>query len=1173
MRPADSTPSPSEMLIARLLVELESTPKAEWPAAVERYKRDYPAHAAAFDEALAIDASVRPPADAAGPQPRLKDGQRLGPFRVKRFVAKGGMGEVYEAVQDVLNRRVALKVLRHGFVSPTARERFEREQQVLAKLHQTNIVPVHFSGAEGDLQYCAMQFVDGASLHKVVNEVYRRETTLTGKHATPPIRDVVDSLLHPAEELPAASTATQTHVSAAAATPTPSAAPAAPLPLSPQYFNSVAAVMIQVAEAVQHGHEHGVCHRDIKPSNLMIDPAETCWVIDYGLAGAVNGAAADAPNGDPKLTHGPLGTPQYMAPERFAGQSEPRSDVWSLGATLYELLALRPAFPGETWTECERLVTKAEPVELHCLVKSVPPDLTAICRKALAKDAADRYPSARAFAADLRRWTRWEPTSANPGWRTLRPLRLWARRNIGWAVAASLVFLLLLGAVGVSLAVQQRTRDELDRVQKQRQREQTVLEARDITLSEHYGGWSLDALARLEIARGIQPGTDLRDNAVLTFTGLDAQRTVQREFGDGVSSVAFSKDGTRVVLGGTSRWPATGPSHTPTRLWDGTALGGFTESRIAGRGPVAFRADGAAVQLLLPGPGEATLTLWDVDRARKLADVPCPVRKANAPAAVLSADAAFAAVSTAEGTALWRLPLQDGAKPTKLHEWPDAANALAFSPNGRFFAAGTLVGKVTVYEVASGKVVRSFAEGRVEILGLAFGRNFWRREADAQAEGLGNWLLAVGGESSALSVWDLGQSVRVNTFRGSQHAVHAVAFSPDGTTLLSGGRYCPYLWDVASGRRIFALGDRNYGSRDWMTAVAFSPDGRKVVIASEKMFGMDAGVDLWELDESRGIRTFRGLANQSESIWFSPTGRWVAALAQDWHLGVWDARTGRLAFAFEVPTGFTVDNAGLAFDPDEREIAICSGKRLTQWDLESGARIRSLELPAEGLLDRMVELPNGKWLLFRVELGPDGLRGSRTGIVRELDRRGEMKELYRIGEVPPGNDSAQLSWDGKVLLVTGNNRKDEPYARLYDAPSGRRIPIDFPRPLPPSALIVINPLGTRAFMTHSPTEVDPRTEIYDTATGKHIGSHPGHSLTTNGTGDLYFAQGEARNGLGVFRWGETEPLVRLDVGVPLITPESTFSRDGRSLAWGRNDGTLCIADLNEVLKRVAPYAK
>ena len=181
MTSPDITPGPSELVLARLLAELDRTPPAGRAAVVERYIQEYPDQDTAIRELVEVDAEVRPPVVGGESAPRrLQEGQRLGPFRIVRFVAQGGMGEVYEAVQEVLDRRVALKVIRNGFVSPDARARFVREQKVLARLHQTNIVPVHHAGEEGDLQYCAMQFVDGVSLHRVLTEMLRLETSAPG---------------------------------------------------------------------------------------------------------------------------------------------------------------------------------------------------------------------------------------------------------------------------------------------------------------------------------------------------------------------------------------------------------------------------------------------------------------------------------------------------------------------------------------------------------------------------------------------------------------------------------------------------------------------------------------------------------------------------------------------------------------------------------------------------------------------------------------------------------------------------------------------------------------------------------------------------------------------------------------------------------------------------------
>ncbi|HEV3384051.1 MAG TPA: serine/threonine-protein kinase, partial [Gemmata sp.] len=628
MSKTDITPSPSEILLAALLAELDRTPPSCQQAVVERYLRENPEHAAAIQELVDADAGVRPTPGADSSSRRLRPGQRLGPFRIVRFVAHGGMGEVYEAVQDVLDRRVALKVIRNGFVSPTARARFLREQQVLAKLHQTNIVPVHHAGEEGDLQYCAMQFVDGASLHKVVTELYRQETSVPGSRQTPPIREVVGSLLRSIPEGPAkTATAATMELSESKESAQPSSSTPPSLTLSPSYFSSAAAVMIQVAEAAQHGHDHNICHRDIKPSNLIIDSTENCWVIDYGLASAVNAPVDSVPvegvTADPILTQGPLGTPQYMAPEQFEGKTDPRSDVWSLGVTLYELLTLRPAFRGDSWAATKEHVTRTEPESPRELVRNVPADLAAVCRKAMAKNPADRYASAQAFAADLRRWTHWEPTAARPGWSTLRPLRLWAWRKKAWAATAVVVLVATIAGwivedarakdrIAYANAIAEEQHKQFVELQQEQARQQAILEAQQIRLGEpRSADWSHKAMTMLEESQAIRPGDDLRDLAVATLIGLDATLIYdsvipfQPKLGLlGVGRVTFSPDGTRVLAAGMNKSPAL--------LWDGNIANKPTESTRPGAGPVAFPDADSPLQLILPIDPRQPLTLWNV---------------------------------------------------------------------------------------------------------------------------------------------------------------------------------------------------------------------------------------------------------------------------------------------------------------------------------------------------------------------------------------------------------------------------------------------------------------------------------------------------------------------------------------------------------------------------------
>jgi serine/threonine protein kinase len=212
-------------------------------------------------------------------------------------VAGGGIGEVYAAAQDGLDRVVARKVIRAGSAGPLARDRVDRERLVLARLHQSNVVPVYYAGGEGDLQFYAMQFVAGVPLNRVVTVVAQGTTTApTGQ--TPPLPAVVDSILKDEPQPPAAP------------------APAAAVRLSAGYFRSVAAALAQAADAVHHGREKHVLHRDVMPSNLILDARGVCMVIDYGLARSAGAApaVADDPVED-ALTRGGVGTPQYMAPE------------------------------------------------------------------------------------------------------------------------------------------------------------------------------------------------------------------------------------------------------------------------------------------------------------------------------------------------------------------------------------------------------------------------------------------------------------------------------------------------------------------------------------------------------------------------------------------------------------------------------------------------------------------------------------------------------------------------------------------------------------------------------------------------------------------------------------------------------------------------------------------
>jgi serine/threonine protein kinase len=427
---------------------------------------------AAVEELLRFDARARSSADllrgpAAQVRAALQHGcgtapERLGDYRLLREVGRGGMGVVYEAEQESLGRRVALKVLAgHGLRNPRHLLRFHREARSAARLHHTNIVPVFGVGASEGQHYYVMQFIPGLGLDAVLDEIRRLrgggpegQAPAPSAGAGPTAADVARSLLtgrfasapapETSEEPPASAPATA--AAAPAPPPTvafPGQAPGSSAPdFAGRYARSVALVGVQVAEALDYAHRQGVLHRDIKPSNLLLDGQGNVWVADFGLA-----KAADSDD----LTHTGdiVGTVRYMAPERFEGRCDARSDVYALGLTLYELLALRPAFEGSDRAELIRRVTHEEPPRLRALDPTLPRDLETVVHKAIEREPGRRYADAEALAADLRRYVEGRPIrarrvgAAEHAWR-------WCRRNPAVAGLAAAAFLAMALGTAVS---------------------------------------------------------------------------------------------------------------------------------------------------------------------------------------------------------------------------------------------------------------------------------------------------------------------------------------------------------------------------------------------------------------------------------------------------------------------------------------------------------------------------------------------------------------------------------------------------------------------------------------------------------------------------------------------------------------------------------------------------
>jgi serine/threonine protein kinase len=359
--------------------------------------------------------------------------ERVGGYRIVREVGRGGMGVVYEAEEEALGRRVAVKLLPdHLLASDNIRARFYREARAAARLHHTNIVPVFAVGSDGGHCFYVMQLIEGRGLDRVIGEA---QSTVAGDARNP-----LQTAYWVRQASPAAEPASPR-------IPGPPRRPAALGGENPREFcRTVARIGADIADALAYAHAQGVVHRDVKPSNLLLDGRGTVWVTDFGVARVVEEANLTQSGDLP-------GTLAYMPPERFAGRpGDERGDVYSLGVTLYELLTLRPAFPETNPQHLMGLIACGLTVGPRALNPDVPADLETVVLKAAAKDPAERYATAAELADDLRRFLDDRPIRAKRVGLWGRAAR-WARRSPALAGATAAVFLLMLAVTGMSVAL------------------------------------------------------------------------------------------------------------------------------------------------------------------------------------------------------------------------------------------------------------------------------------------------------------------------------------------------------------------------------------------------------------------------------------------------------------------------------------------------------------------------------------------------------------------------------------------------------------------------------------------------------------------------------------------------------------------------------------------------
>jgi serine/threonine protein kinase len=446
-----------EALVGQIADEFtQRVNRGERPS-IEEYTQKHPEIASILREVLQALGMLRQPAveaALAGSEPYLA--APLGDFRLIRKIGSGGMGIVYEAEQTSLKRRVAVKILPlAAALDPRYLQRFKKEAEAAANLHHEHIVPVHSVGFDREIHYYAMQFIDGQSLAAIIQEMRRlaglKPDDLGDLQATVPYADATTSREPD--------------------TPSLAALTAEGSMRSPAFYRAVARLGLEAADGLDHAHRMGVLHRDIKPGNLLVDSRCSLWITDFGLAQMRSDARLT-------LTGELVGTIRYMSPEQALAKRvvvDHRTDIYSLGATLYELLTLEPVFTGRDRQELLRQIAFEDPKPVRRLNSRVSRDLETIVSTAMAKAPDHRYASAKAMAEDFRLFLSDQPIKARPEG-ILR--RVWrkSRRNVA-SLLLGLTALASLVALTIFLLTRSPPVENISPDDKETKRQQEALAA------------------------------------------------------------------------------------------------------------------------------------------------------------------------------------------------------------------------------------------------------------------------------------------------------------------------------------------------------------------------------------------------------------------------------------------------------------------------------------------------------------------------------------------------------------------------------------------------------------------------------------------------------------------------------------------------------------------------
>ncbi len=914
-----------------------------------------------------------------------------------RLLGHGGMGAVWLAEHRVMGRQVAVKAIRPEFLAKVgAVERFRREVQAAARLHHPNIVTAYDAEQAGETHLLAMEYVEGVNL---ADELRQR----------------------------------------------------GPLPVA-----VACDVVRQAASGLQHAFSCGLIHRDLKPHNLMRTADGTVKILDFGLA-----VLADVGEREGGLTgqNVVLGTPDYIAPEQAEDShaADVRSDIYSLGCTLYHLLTGRVPFPGDSVLRKLDAHRNQEPQPLRTIRPEIPAELAAVVARMMAKRPADRYQTPAEVVAAL------DPSRLAPIARRRRRLLVALATGV---LAAAAIFAVIRLPAGKDREIVIKTDDpeievvvkgdRIVRIVDPKSGKAYQLDRTDLTLAlaDDPDGLAimLDGERPVILRRKGQKIATVRLERKVPGVGDKVGEVRRFAWGGGqVMSVAFSTDG---------RWAVSGDEAGTVRLWDlrtGQEVRRLPDHRQQVQ-TVAFSPDGSKV---LSGGKDSVLRLSDAVTGR---EIRCFAgHKAGVVRAAFSPDGQRILAGDWEGgLRLW--DVESGIDLQNFQGHTKATHAVAFSPDGKTAASGSADTTIRLWDLKTGKEVRRIDANAKCVTGVAFSPDSRRllsshmdgtlrwwdvatgnelRRFTVQTDTLqdlalsadGRWAVTGGGfditgggwkygTDFALRLSDVADGKELYCFKGHVNSIIQVALSRDGRYALSGSvDGTMRLWRLPYPLPAEKVGEvrRFEGHEGPVRAVAYSPDGRYLLSGSGYPNG-DRTVRLWDVAAGKEIRRFEGHTDQVFCVAYSPDGRRALSGGGDRTIRLWDVQSGKEIRRFQGHAGSILS---LAFSPDGRYALSGGGegdRTVRLWDVETGNEVRKFE--------------GGGWVVG-VAFSPDGRRAfsaSNDGTVLVWEV-GTGKQLRSYQGTPNAiSHAVACSPDGRQVIF-GDGAK----LVLWDVETGKVV--------------------------------------------------------------------------------------------------------------------------------------